>query len=92
MKPTFKSEEPKKIICCDYSNFSSEYFKDDFKSSIRQEKHDYADFEKEFVDTLNKHAPKKIKTFGGNQKPHINKTLCKAFMKRSQLKSKANKT
>ena len=61
-------------------------------SSICQEKHDYPDFEKKFIDTLNKHAPKKIKTFRGNQKPHINKTLRKAIMKRSQLKNKANKT
>ena len=61
-------------------------------SSICQEKHDYPDFGKKFIDTLNKHAPKKIKTFRGNQKPHINKTLRKAIMKRSQLKNKANKT
>ena len=57
-------------------------------SSICQEKYDYSDFEKKFIDTLNKHAPKKIKTFRGNQKPHINKTLRKAIMKRSQLKTK----
>ena len=48
---------------------------------------DYSDFTK-----FNKHAPKKIKTFQGNQKPHINKILRKAIMKRSQLKNKANKT
>ena len=35
----------------------------------------YSDFKKEFTDLLNKHAPKKIKTFRGSQKPHINKTL-----------------
>ena len=61
-------------------------------SSICQEKHDYSDFEKKIIDTLNKHVPKKIKTFRDNQKPHINKTLHKAIMKRSQLKNKANKT
>ena len=88
MKTTFKSEEPKKSI----SNFSSECFKDDFMSSIYQENHDYSDFEKKFIDTLNKHAPKKIKTFRGNQKLHINKELRKAIMKRSQLKKKAKKT
>ena len=87
-----QSEAPKKLVYCDYSNFSSKCFKDDFMSSICQEKHDYSDFEKKFIDTLNKHAPKKIKTFRGNQKPHINKTLRKAIMKRSQLKNKANKT
>ena len=61
-------------------------------SSIWQEKHDYSDFEKKIIDTLNKHAPKKIKTFPGNQKPHLNKALRKAIMKRSQLKNKAKKT
>ena len=44
------------------------------------------------METLNKHAPKKTKIFRGNHKPHINKTLRKAIMKRSQLKNKANKT
>ena len=44
-----------------------------------------------FIDTLHKHALKKIKTSGGNQKPHINKTLRKTTQK-SQLKNKANKT
>ena len=48
MKATFKSEEPKKLIYCDYSNFSSECFKDDFMSSICKEKYDYSDFEKKF--------------------------------------------
>ena len=47
---------------------------------------------KENTDTLNKHAPKKLKTFRGNQKPHINETLRKAIMKRWQPKNKANKT
>ena len=92
MKATFKSEELKKLFYPDYSNFSSKSFKDDFMSSICQEKHDNSVFKKKFVDTLNKHAPKKIKTFRGNQKSHINKTLRKAILKRSQLKNKANKT
>ena len=89
MKARSKSEEPKKLI---YRDFSTECFKDDFMSIICQEKYYYSDFEKKFIDTLNKHAPKKIKTFRGNQKPHINKALRKAIMKRSQLKNKANKT
>ena len=44
------------------------------------------------MEALNKRAPKRIKIFRGNYKPHINKTLRKATMKRSQLKNKANKT
>ena len=63
-------------------------------SSICQEKHDFPDFNKKFVDTPDKHALKKINTFRGNQKPHINKALCKTanVMKRSQTKNKVNKT
>ena len=70
METTF--EEPKKIIYRDYSNISSECFKDDFMYRICQEKHDYSDFEKKFIDTLNKNAPKKSKTFRDNQKLDIN--------------------
>ena len=44
------------------------------------------------METLNKHAPKKSKLFRGNHKPHINKTLKNAIMKRSQSKNKVNKT
>ena len=29
---------------------------------------DYSKFQKEFIDTLNKHAPKETKLFRGNQK------------------------
>ena len=43
------------------------------------------------METLDKHAPKKTKICRGNM-PHINKTLRKAIMKRSQLKNKENKT
>ena len=50
------------------------------------------DFHTKIIATLNKHAPQKFKTFQGNQKPHINKPLNKAIMKRSQLKNKENKT
>ena len=42
----------------------------------------YSKFEKEFIDALNKDAPKKTKLFRGNQKPHVNKVLPSAIMKR----------
>ena len=32
---------------------------------------DYSKLEKELIDTLNKHVPKKTKLFRGNQKPHV---------------------
>ena len=41
---------------------------------------------------MKKHASNKRKWVRGNHKPHINKELRKAIMKRSRLKNKANKT
>ena len=49
-------------------------------------------FKKTFVNVLDSHAPKKIKFLRGNQKPHVDKNLRKAIMKRSKLKNKANRT
>ena len=92
MKTTFASEEPKKFVYRDYKTFSHENFKNDLLSKTVDENADYSKFEREFIDTLNKHAPKKTKLFRGNQKPHVNKVLRSAIMKRSRLKNKANKT
>ena len=93
MKTTFASEEPKKFIYRDYKTFSHENFKNDLLLSKTADEHaDYSKFVREFIDTLNKHAPKKTKLFRGNQKPHVNKVLRSAIMKRSRLKNKANKT
>ena len=41
---------------------------------------------------LNRPAPKKVKILRGNHKAHYNKNLRKAIMKRSRLKSKANRS
>ena len=45
-----------------------------------------------FVNVLDAHAPRKTKVLRGNQKPHVDKNLRKAIMKRSKLKNKANRT
>ena len=86
MKITFKSEESKKLIYRDYSNFSSECFKGDFVPSICQEKHNYSDFKKKFIATLENWD------ISRQSKTRINKTLRKAIMKRSHLRNKASKT
>ena len=52
----------------------------------------YDDFEHTFTSKLNKHAPKNKRWIWGNNKPHVNKALRQAIMKRSRLKNKANKT
>ena len=44
------------------------------------------------IDTLNKYAPKKIKTFQSNQKSPINKTIRKTITKRFKLKNNTSKT
>ena len=60
--------------------------------NIGDRKSNYSEFEKKFVQTLDKQAPKKIQMFRGNHKPHIINSLRKALTKHSQLKNKANKT
>ena len=92
MKTTFICEEPKKLIYRRYSNCFQKDFQSDLLLNIGDGKSNYLEFEKNFIETLNEHAPKKTKMFQENHKPHINETLKKAIMKRSQLKNKANKT
>ena len=75
-----------------YKTYSLETFSSElFLKLDSQENDECKTFEKNFVVTLNNQAPKKSKTFQGNEKPHINKTLRNAIMKRSKLKNKANK-
>ena len=80
-----------------YSMLKTTFYKEEPNSKLfskleSQENNDYQTSEKEFVDTFNNQAPKKSKTFRGNQRSHINKILINAIMKRSKLKNKANKT
>ena len=88
MKTTFASKEPKTFVHRDYKSFSQESFKNDLLSKTVGENVDYSKFEKEFIDTLNRHAPKKTKLFRGNQKPHVNKVLRSTIMKRLRLEIK----
>ena len=81
----------KKLIYRSCSNFCHKDFQSDLLLNNGDGKSNYLESEKNFVETLNKHAPKNIRICGGNHKPHISKTLRKAIMKRSQLKNKANK-
>ena len=63
MKTTFTSEEPKRFVYRDYKTFSHERFKNDLMSKAVDKNIDYSKFEKEFIDTFNKQAPKKTKFF-----------------------------
>ena len=86
MKTIFASEEPKKFVYCNYKTFSYESFKNDLMSKTDDENVNYSKLEKDFIDTLNKHAPKKTKLFLGDQNPQVNKVLRSGIMQRSQLK------
>ena len=76
LKTAIHKEEPKTLIYRDYKTFSLETFSSElFLKLESQENNDYQTFEKNFVNTLNNQAQKKLKIFRGNQKPHINKIL-----------------
>ena len=92
LKSTFKKEESKQFIFRDYKNFDNTNFQMDLESKLNSCPKKYGIFEKTFEKVLNAHAPKKTKFLRGNQKPHVDKDLRKAIMKRLQIKNKANKT
>ena len=52
----------------------------------------YTNFETTFINALEANAPKKTKFIRGNNKPHVNKELQKAIMKRTNLKNIANES
>ena len=64
----------------------------DLENKLEECPKHYKNFEKTFVNVLDAHAPRKTKVLRGNQKPHVDKNLRKAIMKRSKLKNKANRT
>ena len=84
MKTTFEKEESEVLVYRDYKNFNF--------NSFHNNNVTFTSFENNFVNVLNQQAPKKLKVFRGNQKPHLNKSLRAAIMKRSRLKDKANKS
>ena len=56
VKTAYGSEEPKKFVYCDYKTLSHEGFRNDLMSKTVDENLDYSKFEKEFIDTPNKHV------------------------------------
>ena len=73
MKTTFKCEEPEKLIYRNYSNFSHKDFRSDVLLNIGDGKNNYLEFEKNYAETLKKHAPKKTKYFEGILSPTLTK-------------------
>ena len=83
----------------DYKYFDPEAFINDIKDanldatvSLSDDSNSvYSDFCAHFKSILDLHAPLKSKTLRGNQAPFMSKSLSKAIMTRSRLKSKFNR-
>ena len=86
LKSCFQNTEPKLL---NYRDFKSEV---DLSEALIDCGDSYDNFEYIFTSKLNKYAPKKRKWVSGNHKTLTNKELRKAIVKRSRLKTKANKT
>ena len=92
LKTTFKKDKPKLFKYLDYKKFDSTAFHTDLQNKLDEGPKVYQNFEDTFVRVLDAHAPRKTKVLRGNHKPHVDKNLRKAIMKRSALKRKASRT
>ena len=93
LKSTYEKIPAKEISYRCYKNFSLEKFNKELTISLKTSKpRTYIHFQNTFERVLQLHAPIKKKTIRGNNKPHVSKKLRKEIMKRSYLKSIANKT
>ena len=85
LKTRFKREESKDFIYRNYKSFNDMNFRKDLENKLEECPKHYENFEKTFVNVLDAHAPRKTKVLRGNHKPHVDKNLHKATMKRSKL-------
>ena len=84
LKTTFTKMPPNKLQYRNYKKFEVHSFLQDVEQL--PEKIGYTEWEKDFVKTLNKHAPLKTKVIRGDHKSFATKDLRKVIMKRSALK------
>ena len=83
--------EPKVLSKRCFKNFSGQSFLQDLKQGLSNTGN-FSDFNNEFKNTLNHHAPIKTSKVPKNTIRHVNKILRKETVKRSNLKNKANKS
>ena len=90
MKQHVPKQAARQVIYRDYKRFNNLLFRDDLLEGIKNmsDEKNYEEFDTEFMNHLNKHAPMKKKYVRANNSPFMNKNLCKAFMNRSRLKNK----
>ena len=93
-KTYFKKIKPMIIKYRNYNKLDIVSFRIELTHTLQvndSENMNYDKFKNLFLTILNKYAPEKVKIIRGNNGPFMNKTLSKAFMKRSKLKNKYNK-
>ena len=92
LKTTFEKLKPNIIHCRDYRKFSNDKFRENFISCLSTENitvdcNGMETFLQICIKTLDELAQQKKKYSRGNNMPFINKTIKKAFMKRSRLRN-----
>ena len=87
LKCKFAKQKPKEVKYRCYRNIDREMFRYEL-NILLSEASTLEEFDEFYLSVLNKHAPIKRKTVRINQAPYMTKTLRKAIMKRSALKTK----
>jgi len=87
LKSTYSKLPPRNVTYRSFKNFNEKHFLDDLSNSLSLNITNYDLFESSFKNVLDKHAPQRSRLIRGNEKPHINKSLRKAIMKRSRLRN-----
>ena len=92
MKTSYQKLDPKIAYYRDYNTFCNDNFREHLLSALAMENRDTDNGLGKFlivcVKTLDRFAPYKKKYLRGNNMPFINRSLSRAFMRRSQLRSK----
>ena len=86
LKPTYTKMEPKVLSKRCFKNFSEQSFLQDLKQGLSNTGN-FSDFNNEFKNTSDNHAPIKTSKVRGDTKPHVNKNLRKEIMKRYNVKN-----
>ena len=74
-------EEPKGVVYHNFKSFNNDYLEEELSSKVDLNNKDQAVFEDNYINVLNRHAPKNTKIFRSNHKLHASKTLRLAIMK-----------
>ena len=82
--------KPKSVLYRCYKNFIVENFRHDLNKGLGaiNATMGYDEFEKIYLNVLDKHAPCKIKIIRANEAPFMNREIKKSIMTRTRLKNK----